>query len=145
MEKEKFLQNQMQQPSNKSSKPSIAGILLIVAGMLALVTWIGIITIDDSMIESIIDISNLQQIDPTITPEKVKDLLVVCGTIGCILSIFPILAGILALKRKLWGIALAGSIIGLFTMGILFTSSILSLIALILIIMSKKEFLIKPS
>lgn len=129
-------QDPFKQSSNKSSTPMIAGILLIIAGVLALLSWVSVIMID----VSIIDISMLQEVDPTITPEQIKNLLVTCGTIGCILAIFPILGGILALKRKLWGIALAGGILGLFIIGPLFLSSISALIGLILIVLSRKEF-----
>jgi len=65
---------------------------------------------------------------------------IICGTIGCILSAFPILGGIVTLKRKLRGLALVGSLVGLFLIGPVFVSSILSLIGLILIVKSKKEF-----
>jgi len=123
-------------PAQKSSKPLIAGILLMIAGVLALVSWISVITMDVSMI----DMSVLQELDPTITPERIQEILVICGTIGCILAIIPILGGILALKRKLWGISLAGGIVGLFTIGPIFASSILALIGLILVATSKKEF-----
>jgi len=129
-------QDSFKQSSNKSSMPMIAGILLIIAGVLALLSWVSVIMID----VSIIDTSMLQEIDPTITPERVKDLLVTCGIIGCILAISPILGGIVALKRKLWGMALAGGILGLFTIGPLFMSSVLALIGLILIVLSRKEF-----
>ena len=104
-------QDPFKQSSNKSSMPMIAGILLIIAGVLALLSWISVITMDVSMI----DMSVLQELDPTITLEQVQELLVICGTIGCILAVIPILGGILALKRKLWGIALAGGVVGLFT------------------------------
>ena len=55
------VKDQFQQPSNKSSKPLIAGILLMIAGALALVSWISVITMDVSMI----DMSVLQELDPT--------------------------------------------------------------------------------
>jgi lysylphosphatidylglycerol synthetase-like protein (DUF2156 family) len=130
----------LQQPSNKSSMPTIAGILLIFAGIFAIIFWVQFLTIDATTLESIIDISQFQQIDPSITNEQIIAFLNTCAIIGCIISIFPILGGILAIKRKLWGIALAGSIIGLFSLGMLLTSSVLSFIALILLIISRKEF-----
>jgi len=120
----------------KISKLQIAGILLIVAGALAIISWISVITIDIEMI----DISLFQMIDSSMTAEKAKDFSVICGTIGCILSAFPILGGIVSLKRKKRGLALVGSIIGLLLVGPVFASSILSLIGLILIGKSKKEF-----
>jgi hypothetical protein len=138
------LKNPLIQSSNNKSFPKIAGILLIIAGILALVYWIQFLLLDFTMLESYIDIDQLQQLDPTITIEQIVEILNTCAVIGCVLSIFPILGGILAIKKKLWGISLVGSIIGLFTLGIIFTSSILSLISLILLIISKKEFQNKP-
>ena len=72
--------------------------------------------------------------------EKVKDFYAICGTIGCILSVFPILGGIVTLKRKMRGLALVGSLIGLFMIGPLFASSIISLIGMILVGLAKEEF-----
>ncbi|KYK27709.1 hypothetical protein AYK20_08005 [Thermoplasmatales archaeon SG8-52-1] len=138
------LKNPLIQSSNNKSFPKIAGILLIIAGILALVYWIQFLLLDITILESYIDIDQLQQLDPTITIEQIVEILNTCAVIGCVLSIFPILGGILAIKKKLWGISLVGSIIGLFTLGIIFTSSILSLISLILLIISKKEFQNKP-
>lgn len=50
----------------KISKLQIAGILLIVAGALAIISWISVITIDIEMI----DISLFQMIDSSMTAEK---------------------------------------------------------------------------
>lgn len=136
--------NPLQQSIKNRSFPKIAGILLIIAGILALIYWIQFLLLDTIMLESYIDIDQLQQLDPTITIEQIVQILNTCAVIGCILAIFPILGGLLALKKKLWGISLVGSIIGLFTLGIFITSSILSLISLILLIISKKEFQNKP-
>jgi len=138
------LKNPLIQSSNNKSFPKIAGILLIIAGILALVYWIQFLLLDITILESYIDIDQLQQLDPTITIEQIVEILNTCAVIECVISIFPILGGILAIKKKLWGISLVGSIIGLFTLGIIFTSSILSLISLILLIISKKEFQNKP-
>lgn len=94
--------------------PITAGILLILSGVLAIIVWISLF-------------SNEQYI--------------IFGTIGCILAIFPILAGILAIKRKLWMMVFIGSIIGLFTLLTpLIVSGILASIGFILIVISKKEF-----
>jgi hypothetical protein len=129
-----------QPPSNRSSIPMIAGIILLIAGVFSIFFWIQIFTLDVTTLESVIDISQFKQIDPSITPEKIIAFLDTCAIIGCIIAVFPILGALFALKRKLWGIALTCSIIGLFSLGILFTSSGLSFIAMILLIISRKEF-----
>jgi len=100
--------------TKKSIIPITAGILLIFSGFLAIIVWIQFF-------------SNEQYI--------------IYGVIGCILAIFPILAGILAIIKKLWIIALIGSTIGLFTiLTPLIISGILSSIGFILIVISKKDF-----
>ena len=129
-------------PSTKQFFPIMAGILLILAGILALVLWTMPFTIDVSTIESMMDISQYQEIDPTITPGKIKESLIICSTIECIFAVFVILGGILALKRKHWKISLTGGILGVFTIGFppLSISTILSVVGIILIVLSKKEF-----
>ena len=135
-----IMQDEIQQPVTKSSKPMIAGILLIIAGIITLVSLIPYMTIDIQTIESSGILEQLQGIDPDITAEQVKDYLTMCGTIGIILSIFPILGGVLSIKRKIWGVALIGAVIGLFGFLILIIPGILALAGLILIAMSRQEF-----
>ena len=62
-----------QQPVSKSSLPLIAGIFLVIAGIIGLIFWIQILTVDWSTIGSLIDISQfnsqyrcLQCIQPVI-------------------------------------------------------------------------------
>ena len=129
-----------QQPSNKNSYPLIAGIMLIIAGILGIINWIQTFSLDVTTLGSLFDIDQIQEIYPQITYEQILGFLQTCALIGIILSVFPILGGLLAIKKKLYYIAVTGSIIGLFSIGIMFSSSVLSLIALILLIISKKEF-----
>ena len=125
-------QNSIQQQSfTKFSKPKIAGILLIIAGIFTLVMWIPLFTIDIQTIETYVDI---------------KDIFVLCGVIGCVLSVFSILGGILALKKKLWGVSIVSGIplvmIGVFisVISLVFVASIIAFFGLILLIMSRKEY-----
>ena len=128
-----------QQPPKSTSKPLVAGILLIIAGIISILYWVMIIVSADFFI-SMMDISQLQQMDPSITAESIKNTLVLCGTVLVVISVFPILGGILSLKKKSWGLVVAFSIFGLFTLGMMFISTILSFVAMILLIMSRKEF-----
>ncbi len=134
------IQNHPEIPSKKSSLPKVAGILLILAGILAIINWVPLLFLDIETIEGLNYIYRFQQIDPSITPEQVLGFLSICSIIGIIISIFPILGGILSIKRKLFGIALACSLIGIVSLGILFTSSILSIIGAILLIINRKEY-----
>lgn len=128
------------QPQSRSSMPIIIGILLLISGGLSILFWVQFFTLDATTLGSFIDISQLQQIDPTITIERLLGFLSTCAIIGCVIAVFPILGGILAFKKKMWSISLATSIIGLFSLGFLFTSSLLSFIAMILLIIYRKEF-----
>jgi hypothetical protein len=125
----------------ESYKPIIAGILLILAGLLGILMWTSVIFFNDysTMFEQI------QNQDIQITKEEFQSIINMCSTIGIILSIFPILTGFISLKRKMWGIVILGSIIGLIIIGPLLISSILCLTALILVAISKKEFKSKSS
>jgi hypothetical protein len=122
--------------NSKSNKPLIAGILLLIAGLLGIYTWVtaSFFELDPSIIES------LRQSGADFSIEQLESILSICSTIGLILSIFPILGGILSIKRKNWSLCIIMGIIGLFTIGPLLSSSFLSLIGLILIVLSKDEF-----
>jgi hypothetical protein len=135
--------DQNQQPTNPSSKPLIAGIFLIIAGLLGIFVWSMALAFDASQL----DPSMLQNVLPADSPISIEELqsmlqsfLLTCGIIGCILSIFTLVGGIVAVKRKAWGLAIVGGILGLFTIGPLFLGSIMALIGLILVVISRKDF-----
>lgn len=141
MPEQKTIKYPYQQASIISSKPPIAGILLMISGVIALFSWIYWILIKDvATTLSPTYMSLLQEVSPTITSEQIWQTILLIGVMFCILAIFTIMGGVLALKRKMWKTALLGSIIGLFTTGLFYISSILSLIGLILVAISKKEF-----
>lgn len=125
---------------NNDTKIIIAGILLIIAGLLSILSWASIFATDIQMLEQIIDLNQFQEIDPSITVESVRNVLTACATIGIIISIFPILGGILAINKKLWGVSLACAIIGLATFLAIIIPGILCIVAAILIYISKEEF-----
>jgi hypothetical protein len=127
-------QDQPQQPSSPSYIPLVAGILLIGAGLLGLFTWTSALALDSSMLQSVLPA------DAPITIEQLQSILVTCGIIGCILSVFALIGGIVAVKRKSWGLAIVGGILGIFTIGPIFLGSIISLVGLILVAVSRKEF-----
>lgn len=129
-----------QQSSNRFSITSIAGFILIIAGILAIFNWIQIFLLDITTIEAFIDINQIKELYPSITYEQLLSFFHTCAIIGMVISIFPILGGLLAIQRKFYYIAIAGSILGLFSIGIVFTSSILSLIGLILLLIYRQKF-----
>jgi len=125
----------------KTYKPLLAGIFLIVAGLLSILSWMSVFAIDISILEQTVDINQFQHIDPNITIEQVKSIMSTCALIGIVLSIFPLLGGILSFKKKLWGVSLACGIIGLLNFFPIIVPGILCLVSIILLLMSKKEFI----
>jgi hypothetical protein len=126
--------DQTQPQQNPSMMPVLAGILLILTGLLGLLTWVSAISVDTSMIQGILPSNS------PITAEQLQSFLLVCGIIGSILSIIALAGGIVALRRKGWGLAMIGSVLGLFTIGPYFLASILALIGLIILVISRKDF-----
>jgi hypothetical protein len=129
-----YTQDQTPGPTQPSTKPLIGGIFLIIAGLLGLFTWASALALDISMIQ------NVLPPDSPITAEQIQQFLSICGIIGAVLSIFTLAGGIVAIKRKAWGLAIIGGVLGLFTIGPMLLGSILSLIGLIVIIISKTDF-----
>jgi hypothetical protein len=129
-----YYPDQNQQQSKPISKPLIAGIFLIIAGLLGLFTWSSALALDSSMLQSVLPA------DSPISVEQLQSILTTCGIIGCILSIVTLAGGIVSVKRKAWGLAVVGGILGLFTIGPVLLGSIISLIGLIIVIISRKDF-----
>ena len=126
--------DQTQPPSKPSMTPAIAGMVLILAGLLGLLTWAAALAVNTSMLQGLLPPNS------PITAAQLQSIFLVCGIIGSILSIIALAGGIVALRRKGWGLAMIGSVLGLFTIGPYFLASILALIGLILLIVSRKEF-----
>jgi hypothetical protein len=131
------------EPIQKTMKPTIAGIILIVIAVFTIVVSVTLVTIDEYTIERIIEMSpQIQELmaNANLTERDLMNIYSTCGTIGIVMSIFIILSGILALKRRLWGIALVGAIVGIATFLITIFSGVIAFIPLILLIISRKEF-----
>ena len=115
----------------KTWKPTAAGILTIIAGFLglligiALAVGLGMVGMITGMIPVI--------------PGFLGGLLALISIPGIILSIVAIVGGIYALRRRLWGLALAGAICALlFTLPLL--GWILAILAIIFVSLGKSEF-----
>ena len=114
--------------------PVIAGILLVLAGLLGILTWASALAVNASMIQSILPSNS------PISAQQLQSILMICGIVGAILSLVALAGGIVALRRRGWGLAILGSVLGLFTIGPYFLASIFSLIGLIILVISRKEF-----
>ncbi len=129
-----YYPEQNQEQKKPSNMPLIAGIFLIIVGLLGIFTWSSALAMDINMIE------NVLPPETPITAEQLQSFLTTCGIIGCILSVLTLAGGIVAVKRKAWGLAVIGGILGLFTIGPALIGSILSLIGLIFLVMGRKDF-----
>jgi len=113
----------------KTWKPTAAGILTIIAGFLGLLIGIALavgLGIAGTMIGVIPGIPGI-------------GFLALIAIPGIILSIVAIVGGIYALRRRLWGLALAGAICALlFTLPLL--GWILAILAIIFVSLGKGEF-----
>lgn len=112
--------------------PMVGGIMLLIAGIISISFWGYIIALGTAAV-------SLVPIPPEMAGTVVT-ILVVCGSIAIIISLITLLGGVMAMQRKMWGLALAGGILGLFTLGWFALGSILSLIGLILVAVSRREF-----
>ena len=114
-------------PKPHTMLPIAGGALLLVAGILSIADWAMILLNPDLMA--------FLAFIPGAT-----GIVLICGAIGIIFCLLAIIGGIMAILRKMWALALVGSILGLLTIGPFFMGSLLSLIALILIAISRHEF-----
>lgn len=96
-------------------KPTVAGILNIVCGVLALISFVGLM-IAIAVTSGTLDIPGTWNI-----PDFVPVILWSVAIPYLIIGILALLGGVFALQRKYWGWALAGSIattLFLFVVGI---------------------------
>jgi hypothetical protein len=115
----------------KTWKPTVAGILAIVAGAGGVIVWTLIILgVFIFLIASSSGGVNLPILHSKLIPVWVSILAIPFMA----LSILAIVGGVFALSRRIWGLALAGSI------GALFCSTVLGVVAIIFIALSKDEF-----
>jgi hypothetical protein len=112
-------------PPVKTGMPVAAGALLIVAGILGTIYWVLVILAIGAAFAFL---------------PGLGEIILVCGAIGITFSIIALLGGVMAVQRKMWGLALVGSILGLFTIGFVGAASLLSLVAMILLLVCHKEF-----
>ncbi|MEM2869556.1 MAG: hypothetical protein QW379_03930 [Thermoplasmata archaeon] len=114
-----------QAPKERSSAPVAGGALLIIGGILALING-ALIGFAGGAVMSIIG--------------EAGAFLLVCAAIEIVFGCLILLGGAMAVQRKSFPVAIVGAIFCMISIGPLFLSSILGLIALILIAISKDSF-----
>jgi len=118
---------------DKTWKPAVAGILNIVSGAVGLIAVSGLII-------AIIITGGFYLPGTEEIPEFVPFLLIGLAVPLAILSILSLLGGIYAVQRKIWGLALAGSIAAVFASIPLLGGLPVGITAIILTALSKNEF-----
>jgi len=78
--------------------------------------------------------------EPGTGEEKFQFYLIGCSVIIGIFSLFALLGGIIIWKKQNFDIAIACSVLGIFSFGFFFVGPILSIIALLIILRSVEEF-----
>jgi hypothetical protein len=128
------------QPAMMAPVKHEKGIVSVVGGILILIA--GIMGLAMGGIFLVIDVDDLDQLGVDVTGmlDFIEDLLTVCGAVFIILGLIAVLGGIFGVMRKHWGLAILGGVLGLFVIGPLFLGSILALIGLILVAVSRKDF-----
>lgn len=110
----------MAKSSSKTWMPTVAGILLILDGALALLRGLGRMFVGGLLERPLLGLG-----------------LEIAGGLQVVLAIIIIIGGIFAMQRKVWWLALIASILAIFTLPL---SGLLGILAVIFIALSKKEF-----
>ena len=111
------------------------GVLILVSGILGLLMWVFFTLLVVGGTSAILPIPGF----PAGMAGSLATFLLVCGLIGLVFSIIAIVGGVMGIRRKMWGLSLVGGIFGLLAIGYLL-GSLLGLIGLILVAVSKKDF-----
>jgi hypothetical protein len=109
----------------KTWKPLTAGILDLIAGAGTLIACLIILVAG----------GGLAAFMPKEVPAWIPVFLIVFSIIYGILAVISIIGGVFAIRRKIWGWALAGSITAVFS-----SFSIFGIAAIVLVALSKNEF-----
>lgn len=120
-------------PHEKTALSIVGGILILVAGIIGLGMGGILLAIDvDQLADYGLDVAGVSGI--------IEDILTVCGIILVVLGLIAALGGFFGVMRKHWGLAILGGVIGLFIISPYMIASLLSLIGLVLVAISKKDF-----
>ena len=117
----------------KAWKPTVAGILNIIAGVIYLICFVGVII----AIFAIGSETYIWKLAPEIFPiaiGSVQTIFIIAAVFTAIVGILSLLGGVYSVQRKNWGLALTGSIASIFG------TMVLGLLAIIFIAMSRDKF-----
>ena len=111
-------------------KPMVGGVLALIAGIIGCISGL-VIAVFGGVAGGILSVIGLGELG---------GIVIAVGVIVLILGIIAIVGGVNAMRRKSWGLALAGSICALFCPGPLAIPTILGILAIIFVAIGKGEF-----
>lgn len=107
--------------------------MILVAGVIGLAIGGLLIAIDvDQLADYGLDVAGVGDL--------LEDIMTVCGIILIVLGLVAAVGGFFGIQRKHFGIVILGGVLGLFIVSPYMLASILALIGLILVAISKKDF-----
>jgi hypothetical protein len=119
----------------KTWMPTTAGILNIVSGSSVLIGGVVIAGLDVAMTSLVSEeVMRALEFDVALTASVVTAVITVLAVVFIVLGIVSLIGGIYALKRRVWGMALAGAIVSIVH------SPCLGIPSVIFVALSKKEF-----
>lgn len=121
-------------PPKKSLLPAAGGILILLAGIMAIAMGAFYFALDTS------DLTDSGvTLPPDTSEEDLQSVVAVCGSLCVIFGAIAAIGGIFGIRRQHFAIAVIGGIFGLLGLGFLF-GSLLALIGLLLLVVARKEF-----
>lgn len=120
-------------PKEKSMLSLVGGILIFVAGLIGMATGGILLAINAEDLDAYgFGVAGMTSM--------IENMLTVCGIIFIVLGLIALVGGVFGVLRKNWGLAVLGGVIGLLVLGPYMIGSLLSLIGLVLVAVSKKDF-----
>jgi hypothetical protein len=132
-------QDNLRYSRSNDSMRKIAGILLIITGIIIIIHWVYILMSPD-FIDVLMNTGAYNTMN--ITSTDLAAVFNFCGALGIGLSLFTIIGGIVAIQGRMFWFALIGGIIGIFAISPLFffIPNIVSLLGTLLVFRARKDF-----
>lgn len=128
-----------EEPIEESKKPLIAGVLMIISALVGLGYALWIALNPEAVVQ--FSLQNMgggysESVDPSTLIMSMR----ICAVIMFSFVAMELIGAFMAIKRRNWGIAMLGAILGIFVIGFNI-SLVLSIVAIILLYLSKDEFI----
>ena len=120
-------------PVSRSQKPLVAGVLLVGAAILDIVTAIALLTWDVWSVAARVGV-------PSYIVPSIEGFLRTCGALVLVFGIIAGIGGVFSYRRRMSTLAIIGAIFGMLGVGPFYLGAIMGLVALILIAISRDDF-----